>query len=57
MSEGAFRVDILHLKRYRWGATFCTWKGTVAGILHMVEDTVIGETTSVVKTGGSPSHT
>jgi hypothetical protein len=36
MSEGAFRADVSHLKR--WGAIFHTWKGTIAGVLQMSED-------------------
>jgi hypothetical protein len=66
MSEGAFRVDISHLKRYRRGVTFCTLRGTVArvlqmskgaSVLQMSEDAIVGETTSVAKTEGSPPHT
>jgi hypothetical protein len=54
MSEGAFWVDVLHLKRYYRGGTFRTWKGTIAGVLQMSEDVIIGETTNVAKVGGSP---
>jgi hypothetical protein len=56
-AEGAFRADVSYLKRYRRGATFRTWKDTVVGVLQMSEDAIVGETTSVAKTGGSPPHT
>jgi hypothetical protein len=44
------------LKGIVGGAKFCTCKGTIAGVLQMSEDVVVGETTSVAKIGGSLPH-
>jgi hypothetical protein len=51
------RLMFCTLKGTVEGATFHTVKGTVVGVLQMLEDAIIGETTSVAKTGGSPPHT
>jgi hypothetical protein len=32
---------------------FCTLRGTVGGVLRMLEDAVVGETTSFARTGGN----